>query len=132
MNTGIFDTIKDVVSDAAQVVGKKSGELIEASKIKYAVFELKGEIRKLYNEIGKLEYQSFADGVDNDDEIKLKCGIIKAKYAKIRVLESNAADIEFKCPKCGCPNSADAEYCSSCGADMTVDVHGAVEHGEEE
>ena len=70
--------------------------------------------------------------MDNDDDIKLKCGIIKAKYAKIRILESNAEDIEFKCPKCGSPNDADAEYCSSCGANMTVDVHGAVEQEEDE
>ncbi len=132
MSSSIFDTVKDVVSDAAHVVAQKSGELIDVSKTKYAIFELKGEIRKLYNEIGKLMYQSFADGVDNDDDIKLKCGIIKAKYAKIRILESNAEDIEFKCPKCGSPNDADAEYCSSCGANMTVDVHGAVEHEEDE
>ena len=32
MNTGIFDTIKDVVSDAAQVVGKNRGSLLRLQK----------------------------------------------------------------------------------------------------
>lgn len=131
MNTSVFDTVKSVLTDAAQVVGQKSGELIDASKTKYAIFELKKEIKKLYSEIGKMEYQSYIEGVDNSDDVKLKCGVIKAKYAKIRILESGTENIDFNCPECGCPNSADAEYCSSCGADMTVDVHGAVEYGDE-
>ena len=42
MSSSIFDTVKDVVSDAAHVVAQKSGELIDVSKTKYAIFELKG------------------------------------------------------------------------------------------
>lgn len=131
MNSNFFDSFKEVMTDAAQTVAQKSGELIDASKTKYAIFELKGEIKKLYAKIGKSVYRSYSDGFDNDEEVKKMCREVKAKYAKIRVLESNARDIEFKCPQCGASNAADAEFCSACGAYMTIDVHGAVENGEE-
>ena len=42
---------------------------------------------ELYNEIGKLTYQSFADS-DNDDDIKSKCGIIRLNIRKSESLRA--------------------------------------------
>ncbi len=118
----ILANVKAVVSDTAQTVAKKSGELIDASKTKYAIFDLNNDIKKLYFEIGKLTYLSVEKDEDHTDSIKMKCEIISAKLARIEALKNNSGNGGFKCPFCGKPSDSTMSFCPSCGADMTVDV----------
>ena len=122
MNNEIFDNIKSVVTDTAQVITKKSGELFEASKIQLSILELNRHVRKLYNDIGRLTYGSVECGEDNAGEIQMKCDIIKAKLAKIEILKSDEVKSEYRCPVCGKPNDINDRYCSSCGVNMSVDA----------
>ena len=126
-----LESVKNVVTDAAQKVVKKSGEIVEASKVKYTIFELKGDIKKLYEEIGKQTYQTIAEDGDYAEEIKLKCDIITAKLAKIEYLKTTGVVSGVKCPSCGRAAGFDDENCPSCGADMTEEVQAEVEETEE-
>lgn len=125
-----FENVKNVVSEATQTVVKKSGEFIDASKTKYAIFDLKNDINKLYAEIGRLTYMSVEEGEDHSDSVKMKCEIIKSKLARIDVLNNNSDRSDFKCPFCGKPSDNTMSFCPSCGADMTVDVECEVSDGE--
>lgn len=116
------ENVKDVISNAAQTVAEKSGEILEKSKVQYSIFDLNNDIKKLYTEIGRLAYQTFKTDDDNSDEIKMKCEIISAKLAKIEVLKNNPSSVGFKCPSCGRKTDGADNYCPSCGASMTVDV----------
>ena len=117
-----FENVKTAVSGAAQTVAKKSGELYEASKTQYAIFELNAEIKKLYAEIGRLTYQTISEEADLADEVKMKCDIITAKLAKINALKNNAEEAVLKCPICGRPADAGDRYCPSCGGNMSVEA----------
>ncbi len=123
----ILANVKNAVSDTAQTVAKKSGEIWDASKTKYAIFDLNNDIKKLYSEIGKLAYLSVEKDEDHTDSIKMKCEIISAKLARIEALKNNGGKGDFKCPICGKPSDSTMSFCPSCGADMTVDVEGEVE-----
>ncbi len=125
-----LESVKNVVADTAQKVAKKSGEIVEASKVKYTIFELKGDIKKLYEEIGKQTYQTIAEDEDYAEEIKLKCDIITAKLAKIEYLKTTGVAV-VKCPSCGRTAGFDDANCPSCGADMAEDVIAEVEETEE-
>lgn len=126
-----LENLKDVVSETAHTVAKKSGELIDKSKATYAVFDLKKDVKKLYGEIGRLTYLSVEENENYTDSIQMKCDIIKSKLAKIESIETNTEFVGFRCPVCGKPSDNGADYCPSCGADMTVDVECDVENGEE-
>lgn len=117
-----YENVKNVVSDTAQKVAKKTGELYDASKIQYTIFELNNDIKKLYSEIGKLTYKTVIYGTDYKEEIKMKCDIITAKLAKINSLKNNAGEDTFKCPICGRPADIEDSYCPSCGGNMTVNA----------
>ena len=125
-----LENVKSVVTDVTQKVVKKSGELIDASKVKYAIFDLNNDIKKLYSEIGRLAYLSVEEEEDHNDSIKMKCEIIKAKLARIEMLNNSLGDTSFKCPACGKPADSSSNFCPSCGIDMTVDVEGEVNDGE--
>lgn len=125
-----LENVKNVVTDAAQKVAKKSGEIIEASKVKYTIFELKGDIKKLYEEIGKLTYQTIEADGEYAEDIKLKCNIITAKLAKIEYLKTTG-ETGVKCPSCGRNAGFDDENCPSCGADMAEEAVVEFENNEE-
>lgn len=118
----LFENFKTIVSETAQKVAKKSGEVVDATKVKYAIFDLNNDIKKLYSEMGKLTYLAVEEGEDHTDSIKMKCDIVKAKLAKIEALRLHSDDVAFKCPVCGKPSDNCTNYCPSCGADMTVNV----------
>lgn len=125
-----MEEVKETMESVAQTVVKKSSELMETAKLKYSIFDLRSDIKKLYNEIGVLTYGSIENNEDNAEDIKMKCSIIKAKYARIEALEKNGEDAEFACPVCGKPNDISNTHCSSCGANMTIDAVAEVNHGE--
>ena len=122
------ENVKTAVTNTAQTVVKKSNELVELSKQKYAVYDLKNDIKKLYAEIGQLIYEGLHNGEEMSEEVRIKCEIIDAKKAKISALEAmmNHAEGRATCPSCGQDCRADVNFCPHCGAHMTVEVHAEV------
>ena len=127
MGNEVFDGIKNVLTDAAKTVAEKTGEFVENSKIRYEIFELNQDVKKLYSEIGRLTYLSVECGEEHTGEIQTKCDIAKSKLAKAELLKDGEKKTEFNCPVCGKPNDVNDKYCSSCGVNMTVDVESDVE-----
>lgn len=117
-----LENLKETVAEGAKVVAQKSAELVENSKVQYLIFELKTDVKKLYNELGKLTYNAVESGEDNAEEIKMKCEILSAKLAKIEALRNSGVAADFTCPSCGRKADAADSYCPSCGADMTVEA----------
>ncbi len=83
-----LENVKAVAKNTAQVVAQKTGELADATKTQYMIFELKGDVKKLYSEIGRLTYLAIEKEEDHTQDIRLKCDIVAAKLAKIEVLKN--------------------------------------------
>ncbi len=60
MNTEFFDNIGRTISDAAETVGRKTGELAEIVRLKNQVYGLERGIKKDYEELGKMIYERYA------------------------------------------------------------------------
>ncbi len=124
MDMEFLDQIKQTVTDAASSVAQKSSEMLEVSKIRYAMHDLKGDIKKLYTEIGRLCYDERANGIDHTEEITIKCDIVQVKKAKIDALQNKEKQIrqEMVCPICGKEVNKKTQYCTYCGSDLAVEV----------
>lgn len=113
----IFDSVKKAVTKTAKDAAKASGELVEQTKLKLKVIELKDEITERYTKIGELYYSAAEYDLDNGDKIA-------SLVSEIKDLKSDLDDVEAeikrnkemnKCTVCDAENDADDCYCSKCG-----------------
>lgn len=105
-------------SETYQVTKEKATNLSEELKIKGKINELKEQISKTYNEIGKIVYNEVKDGKDvSKDEVSEKCENISRMKDEIEKLETQILNIKKvkKCIECGAELNIDDEFCSKCG-----------------
>lgn len=89
-----LEQLKKTAADVAQMVAEKSNEVVEVSKIKYAIHDLSGDVKKLYLELGKLAYEELKESSALTDDMQIKCEIIEAKLAKIDALRKKEKQIK--------------------------------------
>lgn len=113
----VFDNIKETISNAAKTAVNKSNELVEATKLKFAISDAEGEIKKLYEKMGKGIYDSFKSGEEPSEDLKDTCAQIDKLYESLDELKAKLR--EYKnvklCANCGAEMDADSAFCSKCG-----------------
>lgn len=112
--------VEKVLSDlksTAKTAMKKSGELIETTKLKFAIAETQQEIEKAFKELGKALYNAEKNGTEDADSLKALIDDIDALYVKLAGIEETCAELknEKKCPSCGEMCSDKANFCAVCG-----------------
>lgn len=109
--------IEEIKSTAGKVV-KKSGELVELSKIKLAISTTNAEISANYKLLGELVYLGQKEEAEADSEkIAETIEKIDALCEKLSSLEATLAELKNEkiCPNCGKSNPLDQRYCGNCG-----------------
>ncbi|WP_368490864.1 hypothetical protein [Clostridium sp. BJN0013] len=66
-----LDNLNKTVGSAASAAAKKSGELVEITKINMSINKEEDNINKVYAKIGKKFYEANADSMENDEYAKL-------------------------------------------------------------
>lgn len=84
------DNAKKVVIDAADTVVKASGAVIEKSKVKYAMYDAKIDIRRYYEELGQTVYAGYKSGEDCSEQVEEICAMIKEKEELIEELNEKS------------------------------------------
>ena len=74
-----LENAKKVVTDAADTVVKASGEFIEKTKIKYRIYDTKIDIKRLYEELGKVAYADYKNEENSEEEKERIFAEIKEK-----------------------------------------------------
>lgn len=128
---------KGQAEKTVKFVAKKAGEAKEITKIKYQIFDLKGDVKKLYSQIGKLVYEEMGLSPALPDDVLMKCDILEAKLAKIAALQEKAdkiseKSVEIVCPACGTVCAVEEDVCPACGTSLIENVDAEVEEIEEE
>ncbi len=115
----IFSDIKSSVGSAV----KKSGEILEITKVKMAISDTKGEIRAKYAVLGEKTYLAQRDqegDFSQTQEIILEIDelfeILKNQELKLAALKK-----QKMCDACGYACEADAAFCSKCGTKFPED-----------
>lgn len=115
---GILDDVLQKAKDAAEVVGKKTGEIVDISKLKYNAAETRGDIAKRFESLGKIVYEAKKTGNDSSSFIDESIEGIEAAYEKLAEINDKINEMKniAKCPSCGAFNPIQFKHCSECGA----------------
>lgn len=110
--------LKDKITTTASAAVRKSGELVEITRIKFAIMDTEGEIKKLLRDIGTIVYEARKNNTEIDDSINDKCEQIDELYEEIEEAQERLIELRSLqvCPDCGKKVKISCEYCPSCGS----------------
>lgn len=116
----VFEEVIARAKSMAEVAGKKTGELVETTKIKLEIAELQRDIAALYEGLGRLVYDGRQSGESVEDMIESCVAHLEEQNAYLqdlqdRLLENRNA---VRCTACGTVNDDTARFCSQCGKNL--------------
>lgn len=113
-----MEHILSEIKSRADKVMKKSGELVEKSKVKLAIAGTKSEIGSLFKQLGELVYLAQKDETGaGAEEIENTIAHIDVLYEKLEELTQadSALKNEKICAQCGKSNPMEQTFCGGCG-----------------
>lgn len=102
---------------AVDAVGKKAGSVIDMSKLTIAAADLKSEINKKYEILGRVTFESKTTGKSYNKsigELVEKIKELNAQLESVNEMIENKKK-KIKCPSCGMFNVKGAVFCNKCG-----------------
>lgn len=120
MNVNRVDQLLNQAKELADAAGKKAGETLEVSKLKFENFKINSQIQKAYEKLGSFVYKMHKNGEENQELIDVCMEEIDDLYAQLALNEEkiNESRRRSKCPVCGTLNALEALYCMKCGEKM--------------
>ena len=111
--------VTDTVAKTSESVMKKSSTAIEIQKAKLKKVSLEGDMKSLYESLGQLYFEKYADG-DMPKEMAELCEKITSCQHAINEAERRAALLKgvVICSNCQAEVDKDASYCPKCGAEI--------------
>lgn len=112
-----LDNLTRKVTETAKTAAKKSGELVETTKISMAISGEEEKINKAYAQIGKDIYEAYAAGYEIPKGFEEKCLEIKSIQNEINSLKEKIAELKGikYCIQCGSEMERNVVFCSKCG-----------------
>jgi ribosomal protein L40E len=117
---GIFEDVVSKAKSAADFAGKKTGEIVEISKLRFLAADLQSKINKEYLDLGIIVFNAEKSGEDFKEEITNKSTVIEDLYHQLSKTNEKIAELRRmkKCLVCNYANPEDANYCLKCGAKL--------------
>lgn len=118
---GVFDDFYGTAKDMTDAIGKKTGELVEISKLKLKASQLSNEIQTNYEKLGRSMYTMTKSGYENNELIDSIIQDIDVKISRLKRVEKKISELKniIKCNCCGTSNGNDSMYCNKCGSRLT-------------
>lgn len=106
------------VGEAAQAAAKKSGELVEITKLNVNIGSEEDKIQKLYTQIGKTIFEKYSKEGTVDSDVQQSCEEIKVHEQNIKALKEKIMEVKNikLCISCGTEMERTQIFCSKCGA----------------
>ncbi|MBQ7717802.1 MAG: zinc ribbon domain-containing protein [Clostridia bacterium] len=113
----VITSIKETLGKAIKTGVDKSNEIVEITKLKFALSDIESDISKLMRDIGESVYEAYKENKEPDEEINANCALIAEKYEQAEEMRAKINELKklTQCPKCGCAMDKDAQFCSKCG-----------------
>lgn len=113
-----MEKILSEIKNTADKVAKKSGELVELSKVKINILNTKSSIDSYFKKLGEILYFSQKEDADADtenlEEIFAKIDELYEKLSEYNDAKANLTNKKI-CPECHKSNDTDSSFCSRCG-----------------
>lgn len=114
---GILDDVVVNAKTAATVVGKKAGEIVDLSKLRFHAADINGEINKKFQKLGRILYEAKKDGIEEDAAAKECIASIDDLYEELDAVNAQIVLMRHRkiCPNCKKENPEESAYCGACG-----------------
>ena len=108
-----------LTASGAAVVGRKAGELVDSTKLRFRAATLEGRVEGTLAEVGELLYATHT-GSPTDSEV------LQAKLEEIDALKAELAEVNSRlgretakvCPACGAESRPGDAFCRNCGGKL--------------
>lgn len=112
-----FDNFGKRVGEAAQAVTKKSGDLVEVTKLNMSISAEEEKIKKTYEKLGELVYSKFDSGDEIDPNFIELCDNIRLYQNTVNGFKTKIMELKNvkPCTKCGTELEKDVLFCPKCG-----------------
>lgn len=116
----LMDSIGKKAAGLAQTAAKKSGDLVETTKLSLKIGTEESKIEKSLVEIGKLVLAAHKAGGEVSTDIWTICESIRASESVIAELKEKIRVIKKikLCANCGLEVERSSSFCSGCGAKL--------------
>ena len=120
---GILDDVMVNMKSAANTVSKRTGEIVDYSKLKFTASGLATEIRKKYQTLGEEVYTCTKIGAEDSTSIELLIDEIDQLKAQLEATNEMimAAKNKILCPVCKAELDKDSIFCNKCGSRIESD-----------
>lgn len=120
MGDDFFNNLRQTLSDTAEVVGKKTEELLEVQKLRNRIRTAQRQVEQDYRKLGHMVFERFVEGEAMDLELSEVCDHLIQVRNQIASFEEELARKKGQCicPACGKANPTSAAFCMFCGASM--------------
>jgi RNA polymerase subunit RPABC4/transcription elongation factor Spt4 len=114
----IFDSLGKKATELAQSAAKKSGELVETTKLSLAVNSEEDKITKNFTEIGKIAYEKYVSSKNAEPEFLSLFEEISASKNTIARLKSQIMAVKNikLCTNCSVEIEKGVGFCPKCGS----------------
>ncbi|HBV96119.1 MAG: hypothetical protein JL50_05775 [Peptococcaceae bacterium BICA1-7] len=113
------------LGDMAKEVSRKSGEILEVTKLKFELNKLEKELENNLSGLGAVVYQKFKGAADMDEEIDRLCQSTARLEEEMNALEKQIEKMQPKtltCQDCNMELPSGGKFCPYCGKSMTTET----------
>lgn len=122
------------VKDFGSAVSRKTGQMVDVTKLKMSAAEISNEISNRYKALGKAIYDAQKSGVSIEGIIAECVSSIDALNERLDAVNSRIAGLQNKisCKSCGATLDPKAVFCSRCGARISRQEKSASQAAQDE
>lgn len=122
MGDDFLNSLKQTITETAEVVGKKTEDIVEIQKLRNKLRSAGRNVEMDYRKIGEIIFQRFSDGEVMDEELAEICDGIGELKKQMQGYKEELAGRKGQniCASCGTLNPQNAVFCMQCGAMMPV------------
>ena len=115
-----IDDAKRIVEDVSKKVVEGSGKAYETAKMKYSKFDIQNDIRRLYEELGRVVFNAHISDDDISEDAEILFEKITDKKAELAEIEEKLNIIKNNviCKTCGADCKSGTHYCPNCGSEI--------------
>ena len=131
---GVFEDLFVKAKVAVDVIGEKTGLFVDVSKLKIKMAELKAELKKEFESLGKSVHHAKKNGQDNTNAVTIQVEQIDNLLVQIESLKAEIASMKNRivCKACGNQNEKEASFCSKCGGGLDSAEGGKAQSEDED
>lgn len=129
-----FENLSKKVGDTAKAAARKSGDIVEVTKLNMNIGAEEDRIKRKYLEIGKAVYEAYTKDEEIPSSFIELCEKVKGYEKNIEEMRSKIHElkgIKF-CPSCEAELEADVAFCPKCGTKQEIPAQPEQQESTEE